>query len=97
MATVIRLGGPRMGRMALNLAGAMMRTGGAALAGQPVRAPEEVQTERLAVCAACSDFIPDENRCGLCGCKTKGWVLNKIKWATERCPASPPKWGPWTG
>jgi hypothetical protein len=53
--------------------------------------PEAVYRARLAACETC-----EHNRsgaCELCGCPLAGAVRAKARWASERCPLSPPKWG----
>jgi hypothetical protein len=66
-------------------------------AGRPIRSNARV-AEIFAICEACEFFIArgsgGEGVCRLCGCNLKklGGVLNKIRMATEACPANPPKW-----
>lgn len=66
-------------------------------AGYPTRKPQKV-LELYAVCTACPLFRPGKGpgvgECGACGCATNadGWLLNKLAWHTESCPADPPKW-----
>jgi hypothetical protein len=61
-------------------------------AGKPVRTDEEIFRIYHEVCKECEYF--DNDKCGICGCrlKPKGHMLNKIAWATEKCPLDPPKW-----
>ena len=47
-------------------------------------------------CLPCKRFIPagraDRGRCELCGCRVNLKTgLNKLRWATESCPDTPPK------
>lgn len=49
----------------------------------------EIRNQRLETCFKCPDFIPDSQRCRLCGCymKAKSWVAGD---PTKLCPAK--KW-----
>jgi len=97
MARIVRLSEPSLpslGRQALNLASAMGRVAAAAATGAPVLVPEGERAKRVAICQACEHYRSD-GRCALCGCCAGrgGLVLDKIKYATERCPAKPARWG----
>ena len=62
-------------------------------AGKPVRNDEEV-ARLLAICKACDYFDP-RGKCVLCGCYVnvgKNAAFNKLRMATESCPADPPRW-----
>lgn len=63
-------------------------------AGRPV-VSREIRKERLAICHACTHWNPSGNlglgECGSPGC---GCTKFKAYLATERCPLTPPKWGP---
>jgi hypothetical protein len=58
-------------------------------AGMPTTAPD-IREERLRICRECPVYRAESGRCGACGC------LLEIKavMARERCPLTPPKWGP---
>jgi len=66
--------------------------------GCPIRTAREI--ERIyKICEACPQFIagskPYAGNCKLCGCKlniSEQKTFNKIKWATESCPDTPPRW-----
>ena len=77
----------------MNLAAAGARLVAAMASGEPVRVSEEVRRTRTAACHACEHYRAD-GRCRLCGCcaGTGGRVFDKVKYATERCPATPGKW-----
>jgi hypothetical protein len=66
-------------------------------AGKPMRSDERI-AEVFQICESCPHIIPntqDEGgQCGICGCWLYPQVglVNKIQWATEKCPLSPPKW-----
>ena len=64
-------------------------------AGRPVRSPERV-AELLAICQDCEHYSakgPAGGKCKLCGCAVKRRGLqNKLRMATEACPAKPPRW-----
>jgi hypothetical protein len=97
MARIVRLSEPSLpslGRQALNLAGAMGRVAAAVAVGAPVLVSEDEQAKRTACCQSCENHRAD-GRCALCGCCAGrgGLVLDKVKYATERCPATPPRWG----
>jgi len=59
-------------------------------AGKPVRPPEE-QAAILKICISCQFFRHNGAKCELCGCGLK-LGGEKLSWATEACPAVPPKW-----
>src|SRR3990167_1346790 len=59
-------------------------------AGKPVRSPEE-QAAILQICKSCQFFNPNGAKCRLCGCGLK-LGGDKVRMATEQCPADPPKW-----
>lgn len=65
-------------------------------AGKPVRTDAEVLRILETICKPCEHFNP-KGKCNLCGCrlniKQSGYV-NKIRMATEGCPADPPLWLP---
>ncbi len=54
-------------------------------------ATPEQQAQRLAICYACDRHV--NGQCMACGCGDKGLSL-KAKWAEQRCPLTPPRWGP---
>lgn len=66
-------------------------------AGCPVRDDEAVEEIFENKCKPCEHFVEkrnDRGKCGLCGCQLNlGNGLNKIRWATESCPAD--KWFAW--
>jgi hypothetical protein len=59
-------------------------------AGRPLRSPQEIQQIHDTYCVPCEEF--DGKACGKCGCgiKRAGTFLNKLAWATEKCPLG--KW-----
>lgn len=69
------------------MATGMLRTGGQAL--HHGKCSTEVRTERMETCMSCEHFLPNEQRCSLCGCymKAKTWVGGDPK---RLCPAK--KW-----
>lgn len=80
---------PSLFRQAANLAGAAVRAVGAAVRGEPVRAPDAVIEQRAAICLPC-EFngerrVPGRIRCTKCGCGGA-----KLTLATEACPVG--KW-----
>lgn len=77
--------------MAKNLFRAGARVVSAAAGGHKVRVSKEVAEFRYAICQTCKYFDKERTRCKLCGCRMSG-VLGKVQWATETCPANPPKW-----
>lgn len=87
---------PSFARKAISFATAEVRW---LTAGRPMRNREQV-AEIFAMCQACEFFragtIEGEGQCRLCGCclRSAGGLLNKIRMATEGCPAKPPKWKP---
>src|SRR5687767_9561689 len=73
-----------------NLIGAGARVVRAVVKRETVRVPQEVESERRAVCAVCPKFRKSDGRCSKCGCGTSGYILDKLKYATEQCPDQPP-------
>lgn len=72
-----------------------------ALAGCPVRAPEEIAEIFAAHCAPCEFYNPGKNilgkpgYCEKCGCHVSAApddVFNKIRDPLVSCPLDPPKW-----
>ena len=64
-------------------------------AGRPVRSDHRVQAIFETCCQPCEHFDANRQVCKLCGCRVRpsgSALANKLKLATERCPASPPKW-----
>ena len=63
-----------------------------AAAGFPERSDEEVQ-QLFAICQQCEFF--NGQLCRLCGCRCNihgAAIVNKLRMATESCPANPPRW-----
>jgi hypothetical protein len=67
-------------------------------AGSPVRSPEKIE-ELFIICSSniCENYEPIKDgrgKCGVCGCnlKRKGRIMNKLSWATTKCPLIPPLW-----
>jgi hypothetical protein len=67
-------------------------------AGQPVRSDERVE-ELYNICEACEHYIPvplvqDRGQCEICTCllSKDGDRMNKLRWATTKCPLPEPKW-----
>lgn len=50
------------------------------------KAGNELQAERLEICKGCEFYIPDQDRCGKCGCPLK----SKSAWKSSKCPIG--KW-----
>lgn len=71
---------PSAGRMALNLAKAVLQEGAALLTGVPA-VPVLEEARRKAVCEKCPRIRTD-GRCSLCGC----WRDKKVAWRSQRCP-----------
>ena len=62
-------------------------------AGRPKRSDSEVTRIYDEVCTPCSDFDKERESCRICGCrvsKSRRALLNKLRMATESCPAG--KW-----
>jgi hypothetical protein len=67
-------------------------------AGEPVRSDERVK-ELYNICASCEHYIPlpvleNRGQCAVCTCllSVDDDRLNKLRWATTRCPLEEPKW-----
>lgn len=64
-------------------------------AGRPVRSENRVREIFDTLCRPCEHFDAQRQTCRLCGCHVRrsgSAFANKLKMATERCPARPPKW-----
>jgi hypothetical protein len=64
-------------------------------AGRPVRSDVLVQEIFETFCRPCPSYDPSTESCRLCGCRVAPAgpaCRNKIRMATERCPAEPPRW-----
>lgn len=65
-------------------------------AGRPVRTQEKI-VELFQICKSCENFnkdTEDKGSCNICGCtlRSGGTQLNKLRWATTKCPLEEPKW-----
>lgn len=82
--------GPGIVRQAISYAQSMAAW---VAAGRPTRDAQERSRIYNDVCVPCENFQGKMRggRCKLCGCSLN---INgqKIAWATEQCPANPPKW-----
>lgn len=64
--------------------------------GEPKRSDEKV-IELYAICSKCEHYLPlleNVGQCGICTCilRKDGERINKLRWATTRCPLDEPKW-----
>lgn len=66
--------------------------------GQPVRSDERV-AELYNICINCENYIPiplltDRGQCAICTCllSKDSDRMNKLRWATTKCPLPEPKW-----
>lgn len=60
-------------------------------AGKPTRTPERIEQLFTAYCKPCTNY--SGTNCKICGCMINTTVgLNKLYWATTKCPDDPPKW-----
>jgi hypothetical protein len=50
------------------------------------------RAQRKAICGRCPLFRANESRCGLCGCKGGGLLLDMWAMRSKHCPDKPPKW-----
>jgi hypothetical protein len=73
-----------------NVSAAAMRAGNALATGRFPVATKEAAAQRKAICETCEFFRPQDERCShpKCGCFTQV----KVWFASEHCPAAPPKW-----
>jgi len=61
-------------------------------AGKPVRSQAEVEEIFNTHCKGCWHY--DGKICNICGCMINTTTgLNKLHWATTKCPDTPSKWG----
>lgn len=56
--------------------------------GEAFLTDDETYKKRFAICAGCTHFDPDKNKCGICGCP----MATKCLFAASKCPDNPPKW-----
>ena len=64
-----------------NALGAAARLATAAVKGHRLTVPPEVESARRALCEACPQYRPRDGRCQVCGCGTRGHILNKLQYA----------------
>jgi hypothetical protein len=59
----------------------------------PFRTPEQIEQIYDEQCSTC-EFFKNQNSCAICECliKREGQTMNKLAWATTRCPLPNPKW-----
>jgi hypothetical protein len=76
---------PSVAAMAVTVTAAMAAEASAILRGVPSVADAEI-TRRLAVCAGCSEYLPEARRCQQCGC----YLKFKTALRTANCPLG--KW-----
>jgi hypothetical protein len=81
---------PPVTRQITNAGKAIGRALGAVLTRQVLRVPDDVLTQRQAICGDCSENL--DGRCAQCGCRVIGKLLTKTLLAPEKCPLNPPKW-----
>jgi len=51
-----------------------------------VKAENDLQQQRLDICKGCEFYIPEQDRCGKCGC----YLKSKSAWKSAKCPIG--KW-----
>lgn len=72
---------PALGTMAASAARAVLAETGARFHGAPA-VPEETIASRMEICRSCIEFIPEQERCALCGC----YSALKIRLRSQACP-----------
>ena len=50
------------------------------------QAENDLQKKRLEICQGCEFYIPEQDRCGKCGC----YLKSKSAWKSSKCPIG--KW-----
>jgi hypothetical protein len=75
-----------------NAARATARLARAIATGARVFVSPETAAARLAACQTCPHYRLSDARCALCGCCLGRPLLDKLRLATETCPANPPRW-----
>jgi len=63
------------------------------LAGSPTRSPEEIRRLWLTCCGPCVHYHQDLEQCTICNCYVRDETdmkVNKLVYATERCPLKEP-------
>lgn len=61
--------------------------------GMETRSDVEV-SDILSTCRKCEDYLPEESRCRVCGCRLSNGesaFTNKLRMASEKCPKG--RWG----
>jgi len=53
---------------------------------------KEQYEERLKICDECDHRNPENNRCKVCGCKTRSKIFDKAMLPKEKCPLG--RWPP---
>lgn len=62
-------------------------------AGKPMRAHDRMLDIYNSFCSKCPHYLTTGYACDICGCYiNKGTFMNKLAWATTRCPDVPPLW-----
>ena len=69
-------------------------------AGKPMRPEGEMTRIFMEECSPCEYFqrlVGQRGQCKVCGCMLHptSKTLNKLAWATTKCPAPKPRWKPW--
>lgn len=81
---------PSLASQGIHFAGALVKW---VASGRPTRSEEEINA-LLEICQGCEFYEPEKEVCLKCGCcngkPDKGKWLNKVAWATEKCPVG--KW-----
>lgn len=73
---------PPRSKVALAALATSARVVGHAAKSGRVRVRKDVLAQRLASCRSCTAFIPDEKRCGACGCN----IFRAAKFIAKECP-----------
>lgn len=83
-------------KMFTNLVGSVGKVAYEMVNGRPLKVPEEIYQQRIAICRTCSAFDATKSICTRCGCN----AYVKLHLAAMACPwregnRSAPKWGMW--
>ena len=69
------------------------RIASAAILGNPIYVPVEIELQRQMICAVCEEN--KAGRCVICGCGVSSKIIRKTNLAQEQCPLPKPKWERW--
>lgn len=79
---------PSVVKQMTNAISAAIQLGKSVASGAPAEVSAEEAARRLAICRACENYRPSDDRCALCAC----FMGFAARLYSKHCPATPPKW-----